>query len=329
MNKNWQFNQDGVVLAGWRVPYTRGQLMMLMVALNLAFLGLDILLAHGMNGTIRTNEMVPIVFGPAAGLVLVIAGVISLRRRTVAIWLAFITLAASIVVGLVGAYFHVERAIPPNGLGVFEVAVALFVFAPPIVGPLTFSLLGVLGAIAAVIEDPLDSGRMVIPGVFSWHVPFSKTQQYAIWVGLGTLSTLLSSVLDHGRFNFENLWVWLPTVVGVFAAVATVAWGMVKEPSRSDTIVYVAAQVAMILVGVIGLLLHVETDLATRNIIVPERFLRGAPFLAPMLFADMGALALLVLYPYREKPPSAVAAEASAGADDDTTAESVPAAASK
>lgn len=306
MNKNWQFNQDGVVLAGWRVPYTRGQLMMLMVALNLAFLGLDILLAHGMNGNIRTNEMVPIVFGPAAALVLVIAGLISLRRRTLAIWLAFITLGASIVVGLAGAYFHVERAIPPNGLGgAFGIAVALFVFAPPVVGPLTYSLLGVLGAIAAVIEDPLDSGRMVIPGIFSWRVPFSKTQQYAIWVGLGTLATLLSSVLDHGRFNFENLWVWLPTVVGVFATVATITWGMLKEPSRGDTAVYVAAQVAMILVGVIGLLLHVETDLTTRNIIVPERFLRGAPFLAPMLFADMGALALLVLYPFREKPSSA------------------------
>ena len=304
MNKNWQFDKTGVVLAGWRVPFTRGQLMMLMVAMNLAFLGLDIWLAHGMNGTIRPNEMIPIVFGPAAGLVLLVAGLISLRRRRLAIYLAFAVLAASVVVGLVGAYFHVQRAIPPSGLGGFDIAVALLVFAPPVIGPLTFSLVGVLGVIAAVIEDPIDSGRMVVPGAFSWRVPFSKTQQYAIWVGLGILATLLSSVLDHGRFNFENLWVWLPTVVGVFATVATVTYGMVRQPSRGDTIVYVAAQLAMITVGVIGLLLHIETDLATRNVIVVERFLRGAPFLAPMLFADMGALALLVLYPYVEAPES-------------------------
>ncbi len=301
MNKNWQFNEHGVVLAGRRIPLTRDQLMMLMVAMNLAFLGLDIFLAHGMNGTIRPNEMIPIVFGPLAGLVLLLAGLISLRRRTAAIWLAFGVLAVSAVIGLLGAYFHVARAIPPSGPGTPSLALTLLVFAPPVIGPLTFSLVAVLGVIAAVLEDPVDSGRMVIPGVFSWRVPFSKTRQYAIWVGLGILATLLSSVLDHGRFNFENLWVWLPTVVGVFAVVATITYGAIAQPSRGDTAVLIAAQIGLILVGVIGFVLHIESGLTTGNAVVPERFLRGAPFMAPLLFADMGTLGLVLLYPYREK----------------------------
>ncbi|NPV65696.1 MAG: hypothetical protein HPY64_00965 [Anaerolineae bacterium] len=300
LNSNWQITETGIVLAGRRLGITRGQIMMLMVALNLAFLGLDIYLAHSMNGTIRPYEMIPIVFGPAAGLVLLIAGAISLRRRTTAILLAFAVLAASIVVGLLGAYFHVARAIPPSGPGTPDVALALLVFAPPIIGPLTFSLVGVLGVIAATVEDPPDSGRMVVPGLFSWRVPFSKTRQYCIWVGLGILATLLSSVLDHGRFNFENLWVWLPTLVGVFATVAMIAYGMLEKPGRGDTITVIAAMIALIIVGLIGFLLHVRAGLATRSIIVPERFLRGAPFLAPMLFADMGALGLIALLPMRE-----------------------------
>lgn len=299
MNKNWQFNAHGVVLAGRRIPLTRDQLMMLMVAMNLAFLGLDIFLAHGMNGTIRPNEMIPIVFGPLAGLVLLLAGLISLRRRTAAIWLAFAVLAVSAVIGLLGAYFHVARAIPPSGPGTPTLALTLLVFAPPVIGPLTFSLVAVLGVIAAVLEDPVDSGRMVIPGVVSWRVPFSKTRQYAIWVGLGILATLLSSVLDHGRFNFENLWVWLPTVVGVFATVATITYGAIAQPSRGDTAVLIAAQLGLILVGVIGFALHIESGLTTGNAVVPERFLRGAPFMAPLLFADMGTLGLVMLYPFR------------------------------
>ncbi len=303
MNKNWAISREtGIVVAGWQVPVTRGQLMMLMVAVNLMFLGLDIYLAHVMDGTIRPYEWIPIIFGPVAGVMLLIAGVISLRHRTAAIALAVIVLGISIVVGLLGAFFHVQRAIPPNGLQ-GDPLLVLLVFAPPVLGPLTFSLVGVLGVIAAVYEDPPDSGHMVVPGVVGWTVPFSKTQQYCIWVGLGILATLLSSVLDHGRFNFENLWVWLPTVVGVFATAAAITYGLTRTPSRSDTIVYVGAMFALVLVGLIGLLLHVDTNLATRQEIVIMRFLRGAPFLAPLLFADMAGLGLVAVLPIEELPP--------------------------
>ena len=294
---HWRISAEGIVLAGRRVPVARGQIMMLMVAVNLAFLGLDIFLAHNMDGTIKPNEWIPLIFGPGAGLVLLIAGVISLRRRETAILLAFFVLAGSVVVGLLGAYFHVQRAIPPSGLGPLSFDLALFVFAPPVIGPLTFSLVGVLGVIAAVVEDPPGSGQMIVPGLLRWRVPFSKTQQYTIWVGLGILATLLSSVLDHGRFNFENVWVWVPTIVGVFATVATITLGTIDKPSRGDYATFIAAMLALILVAIVGFFFHVQVDLARMNAIVPERFLRGAPFLAPLLFADMGTLGLIILLP--------------------------------
>jgi len=63
---------------------------------------------------------------------------------------------------------------------------------------------------------------------------------------------------------------------------------------------------------VIGFLLHLESGLATRNVIVPERFLRGAPILAPMLFADMGTLGLIALLPMREGRMRATAGKGAA-----------------
>jgi hypothetical protein len=51
----------------------------------------------------------------------------------------------------------------------------------------------------------------------------------------------------------------------------------------------------LVAVGVVGLLLHVRVDLTAENTIVIERFLRGAPPLAPLLFADMGMIGLVVL----------------------------------
>jgi hypothetical protein len=53
--------------------------------------------------------------------------------------------------------------------------------------------------------------------------------------------------------------------------------------------------ILMNLVGVVGLILHVNQNLISEGTIVGERFLRGAPFLAPLLFSDMGMLGLVVL----------------------------------
>jgi hypothetical protein len=57
----------------------------------------------------------------------------------------------------------------------------------------------------------------------------------------------------------------------------------------------------MILVGVLGSILHISENLTAAGTIVGERFLAGAPFLAPMLFANMGALGLMALLDPKEK----------------------------
>jgi hypothetical protein len=107
-------------------------------------------------------------------------------------------------------------------------------------------------------------------------------------------------VFDHARTSFNNPWLWLPTAIGIFGAIVAVMLGMIETPHRSDLITYVAAMVLLILVGMLGVALHIQRNLALENAIVAERFLRGAPFLAPMLFADMGALGLVILLDPKE-----------------------------
>jgi hypothetical protein len=112
---------------------------------------------------------------------------------------------------------------------------------------------------------------------------------------------VISSVLDHARTNFENPWLWLPTGIGIFGTVVALVLGAINSPRRSDLVIYVVAMVLLVIVGVTGVVLHILHNLAQENTIVVERFLRGAPFLAPMLFSDMGALGLVVLLNPREK----------------------------
>ena len=282
-------------ISGRRSPLSRDQLMLLMAATNQIFLGIDIYLAHKISGTIVPREWIPIIFGPIAGGFLLVAGILALRRRETATIIASVIFVASILVGLLGAYFHFVRAILPTAPLGSQVTVDLLVWAPPILGPLTFSLVGLLGLSAAWREDPPDSGTLDLYHGRRMHLPYSKTRAYLFLVAFGSLATLISSVLDHARVNFENPWLWLPTIVGIFAAVAAFVLASLDKPTRGDILVYIFAMSAMILIGGVGSLLHIQDNLTAGSVIVPERFIRGAPFLAPMLFANMGTLGLIAL----------------------------------
>jgi hypothetical protein len=278
-----------------RLPLTRDQLMLLMAAVNLLFLSFDIYLAHNLNGTIRSREWIPIIFGTVAGLLLLLAGLIAFRWRRTASILATVVLLGSIVVGLLGAYFHIVRATLPTAPLADRISIYLLVWAPPIIGPLIFSLVGLWGVSAAWIEDPPDSGTLHLLGERQLRLPLSKTRAFLFMVSIGTLATLISSVLDHGRAQYENPWLWLPIAVGVFATVVAAGLGAIAHPNKGDILIYFVSMILLILVGVVGFWLHIDFDLTAQSEIVIERFLRGAPFLAPMLFANMGFVGLITL----------------------------------
>jgi hypothetical protein len=283
------------------IPISRDQAMLLMLALNELLLGVETYLAHRISGTIMPKEWIPIIFGPTAGIALFIAGLLAIRKRTLATIIASLIYLLSIIVGLLGVYFHFIRAILPFAPLAERVSIPLFVWAPPILGPLTFALVGLMGLSAVWQESPADSGNLLLLGGRKLQLPYSKTTAFFFMVGLGTLATVISSVLDHARTNFENPWLWLPTGLGIFATVVALALGVVEKPRRADLLTYLAAMILLVLVGMLGVALHIVRNLALENVVVVERFLRGAPFLAPMLFADMGALGLVILLDPQEQ----------------------------
>jgi hypothetical protein len=284
-----------------RVPVTRDQAMLLMLALNELLLGVETYLAHTISGTIMPKEWIPIIFGPVAGVLLVLAGLLAIRKRSLATVIASLIYLASIVVGLLGIYFHLVRAILPFAPLGDKVSIPLFIWAPPILGPLTFALVGLMGISAVWMEQPPDSGILTLLGGRKLTLPYSKTNAFFFMVGLGILATVISSVLDHARTNFDNPWLWLPIGIGIFATVVALVLGVINSPRRSDLLTYVVAMLLLVLVGMLGVILHILRNLALENAIVMERFLRGAPFLAPMLFSDMGALGLVILLDPKEK----------------------------
>lgn len=284
-----------------RIPVSRDEAMLLMMALNEILLGVETYIAHLTSGTIVFYEYIPITFGPVAGVLLLLAGWLARRKRSFATIFAMFIFLGSIIVGLLGAYFHLTRALLPDAPQEYIFSVPLLVWAPPLLGPLTFTLVGLLGISTLWTEAPPDSGILRLVSSRHLALPYSKTQALFFIVSMASLATVISSVLDHARTDFSNPWLWLPTGIGVFAVVVAALLGSSDQPSRGDLYVYSGAMLLMILVGVLGVVLHVKTNLTTQNVIVYERFLRGAPFLAPMLFSDIGTIGLLVLMDPRER----------------------------
>ncbi len=256
----------------WRMPFSRDQFMLLMAAVNEIFLGVDIFFAHSMSGTITRYEWIPIIFGPIAGMLLLLSGLAAMRNRPMATVFATLVFIASIMVGLLGAYFHLHRALLPAAPAGERVTLDLLVWAPPILGPLTFSLVGLLGISAAWVEDPADSGTLILLGGKRLSLPYSKTRAYFFMIGLGILATVISSVLDHARTHFVNPWLWVPTICGVFATVVVVAAGAYDRLRRSDLRIYLATMLLLIVVGVVGSILHISSNLVAQGAIVGEQF---------------------------------------------------------
>ncbi len=281
----------------WKLPLSRDQLVLLLAAFNEIMLGVETYLSHLISGTIVTREWIPILFGPAAGVLLLLAGLLAFRKRALASALATLVLLASMAVGVLGAYFHFVRAILPYAPAGERISLPLLMWAPPILGPLAFAGIGLLGISAAWREIPPESGILRLPGGIRLKMPYPKTRAYLFMVALGALTTMISSVFDHARTGFANPWLWAPTLAGVFATVVTAALAALPDPAPDEVRVYVFSMALLILTGLLGVAFHFQADVLTRGGIVAERFLRGAPILAPMLFADVGLWGLIVILP--------------------------------
>jgi hypothetical protein len=278
-----------------RFLFNRDQSMLLMAALNEIILGADTFLAHSVSGTIRNGEWIPIIFGPAAGILLVAAGLIALRRRILANLIASGVFIASILVGILGSYFHLQQILLTATSAGEQFTAQLIVYGPPVLGPLTFALVAVLGISAAWQEEPPDSGRLHLLGNLHLQMPLSKTRAYFFMVAVFLMVTLVSSVIDHARTNFENSWLWIPTIVGSFAVLVTAAMGFYPRLERGDLITFLAAMALLVVVGLAGTVLHIQHNLVGQGTIVDERFIHGAPLLAPLLYTNMAVLGFIVL----------------------------------
>jgi len=239
------------------------------IASNLAFLALDIALAHAANHFARREEWWPIVFSGCAALLLLPS-----LFRPEPRWrrVELVVGALSVAVGVLGMILHLQSAF-------FETqTLATLVYSAPFAAPLAYVGLGLL----------LIMARMELPESEVWEA----------WVLLFTLGgfvgNLALTLTDHAQNGFFSVSEWA-AVVGAAFGCSFLAVFLVRPESAvlERAVRYVLVLEATL--GVLGFALHVRANLGRPGSWF-DRALYGAPLFAPLLFADLAALGAIALW---------------------------------
>jgi hypothetical protein len=254
------------------------------VVFNLAFLGLDIWIAHAANDFEQRIEWLPVLFSCLAPLLL-LPNLFSTRYRERARALSLGVGSLAILLGIAGMLLHLQSAF------FSEQTLHNLVYTAPFVAPLSYVGVGLL---------------LVLNRLEVWDSP-----SWSLWVVLLTLGgfvgNLALSTLDHAQNGFFHPSEWIAVAA---AALATSFLLMVMVTPDDPQLMRASAVVLGLaaLVGVLGFALHAWSDVSTRpgeNLM--ERMVYGAPVFAPLLFPNLsllGGLGLWSLWRAREAQAS-------------------------
>ncbi len=275
---------------------------------NLAFLGVDILLAHSMNAFHNPAEWYPIYFSAVASLLLLISQILTRLRPDPGSWpqgnlaarrrwqwgraLGLFVGASAVVLGVVGLIYHLQNQF-------FELrTIKSLVYAAPFVAPLAYTGVGLLIVLNRMVAcDQPEWGW--------WVVTLAM---------FGFAGNFVLSLTDHAQNGFFHATEWISVVAAAYATASLVAV-MIQPESRP-----VLRFTAWILggAGVVGMLgagLHLlgnfepaelfafSQDLLSGKVSqlltsqeLRDRLIYGAPAFAPLLFTNLSVLGGLGLW---------------------------------
>lgn len=276
-------------LADIRLPIEKNRLLMLFVGVNLLFTGIDVVLAHSINSYIPVYEWIPIIYFPLGSISCLLIALKTKPQK----WQALVHIAlmiTGVLIGVIGTAFHANAVLNPAGYLTWS----WVVFGSPILAPLAFSGISLLGLYAVTEEVENQPGLLNVPGLGTFKAPISRDRHFLWLVGLGFGASAITSIIDHAQYGY-SFYKLIAIVFGVFATSVVLYLSVAKEWTKGDGLVYFWTMIAAIVTGVLGFGFHLSADLAGTGAISLERILAFAPVLAPLLFADLGMFGLLVV----------------------------------
>jgi hypothetical protein len=254
----------------------------LFVLVNVAFLALDIRLAHSVNQFHHPAEYLPFYYSLAAPLVLLAALIADLRWGLREVWrdLGHLVGWLAMGIGLAGVVLHLDSRF------FYEQTLKSLVYAAPFAAPLAYTGLGML----------LVMNRMVT----------AATREWAQWVLLmalgGFAGNYLFSVTDHAQNGFYHSSEWIP-VVSSALTVGFLAAPFCTSVGRRFLSLCAIVLLLQAAVGLLGFYYHAAASLGGPATRLWDNLVNGAPPLAPLLFPNLSLLAGIGLWTLRPHLP--------------------------
>jgi len=245
-------------------------LLELFVASNLAVLAADIVLAHSVNQFRKPAEYIPLYFSAGAPLLLVAGVLARWRWRFEAAWrdIGLLVGWLAVLVGLGGVIFHLQSSF------FAEHTLRSLTYA----APLAYTGLGFL----------LILNRMAAP----------RTEEWARWVILlatgGFFGNFVLCLTDHATNGFFLKTEWIPVVSSALATGFLIVPVFMSVTRRYLDLCLTVLGIQAV-VGIVGFWFHLRMNFFIPGVSLFEKSVYGAPPMAPLLFPNLVALALIGL----------------------------------
>ncbi len=267
----------------------KNRFLLLFTGINLIFTGLDVALAHSINSFIPVHEWIPVFFAPLGAITSFLVAFQAKPHRAL-LWLHLSMMIMGVMVGIIGLGFHLNQVLSPTG----RLSWAWLVFGSPILAPLSFAGISLIGFYGITNEIVDGSGRLEIAGLGVFKAPMSRDLHFLWLVGLGFAGSAITSIIDHAEYGY-TFYKLIPVAFGIFATTVVIYLAIARTWTRGDELTYFWTMIGGVVVGILGFAFHLSKDLADTGQISLERILVFAPVLAPLLFCDLGILGLLVV----------------------------------
>ena len=171
----------------------RALLLELFVIANLAFLALDVFIAHSVNAFAHWGEGIPFIFSLIASPLLFLT--LFIRQHDVKRWVGLGVGWCSVFIGIGGMLFHLESQFFSN------LTIKSLVYTAPFAAPLAFAGLGLLLIMNRTVhKESIEWGRWIV----------------FMTLG-GFFGNFALSLCDHAQNGFFNRREWIPVFASAMA----------------------------------------------------------------------------------------------------------------
>jgi len=266
----------------WRRPAALAELFALS---NLAFLAIDVYIAHSMNKFAHWAEWIPFGYSVVSPFFLALATTMcwpdamagsrpedSLAQRA-ARGLGMMVGLGAVMVGVAGFVWHLESQF------FVDRTIHSLVYTAPFVAPLSYAGIGLVILLNRMVPAEANEwGRWVV----------------ALALG-GFIGNFILSLADHAQNGFFDPREWIAVGSSALAVASLTSvlclnrhWPAIRQAGLM--------MVVQVMVGVAGWVFHLQAILSSPMDTLWDRVVYSAPAFAPLLFADLALLAALGLW---------------------------------